>query len=263
MINDDDLDDALSPGLRSLLDDGAAGPAMSAEARDRLLSRVLLSVTAATVVASVPASASIATTTTAASATTTASATASATTAGLASALGFKISLAVLGAVAVVGVGSLVTPSLAPAALVAPVVAPAVTASVTASVGEPMLAPVLAPVSAPVSAPAPPVFVAAPPTKKASPTTSSPAAVSATWEVEQLEAARLALSRGDAVGALRVLQEHAAQAPASGMAEERQALQVLSLARAGRLEEARSLSLAFAALYPDSLFLDRVRAATP
>ena len=79
----------------------------------------------------------------------------------------------------------------------------------------------------------------------------------------RLEAARLALSRGDAVGALRVLQEHAAQAPASGMAEERQALQVLSLARAGRLEEARSSSLAFAALYPDSLFLDRVRAATP
>jgi hypothetical protein len=47
------------------------------------------------------------------------------------------------------------------------------------------------------------------------------------------------------------------------MAEERQALQVLSLARAGRLEEARSSSLAFATLYPDSLFLDRVRAATP
>jgi hypothetical protein len=79
--------------------------------------------------------------------------------------------------------------------------------------------------------------------------------------VAQLEAARLALSRGEAVEALGMLSAHAERAPESSLAEEREALTVLALARAGRVDDAQQAALAFGARHPDSLFLDRVRAA--
>jgi hypothetical protein len=267
MIHDDDdpgMDDALSPGLRSLLDDGAEGPAMSGAARDRLLGRVLATVAVTTVAgASAASAASVSSTTTAA--TTTAATTATATT-GITSALVFKATLAVALAVATVGIGIGVagsrspSPVSVPSALATAPTAPTAPPTVQAPV-PPVAVPVAVPVAAPVAVPVPePVAVAAK-AKKPEPLSSSPPAPSPAWEVAQLEAARVALSRGGAAEALGLLSELARRAPRSSLAEERETLMVLALAGAGRLDEARAAAQQFGARYPDSLFLDRVRAS--
>ena len=77
-----------------------------------------------------------------------------------------------------------------------------------------------------------------------------------------LEVARTALSRGDAVSALTSLDEHAKRFPGGQLTEEREALYVQALARAGRVAEAKARAAKFAKRYPDSMLLPVVEAAT-
>ena len=286
MIHDDDdlgIADALSPGLRSLLDDGAEGPPLSQAASDRLLGRVLASVSVTGVAgasagsaAPLPTTASLSTT-----APTMSIAAATTATAGMASALVFKALLAVALAVAAVGVGTVVSRSPSPVA--GPTFEPGPLLQAGPGASRPIASPT-GPLAMPLSAQSPPSMTAeasvdsgpqAMPARArksvssssssspspSSPSSSSPPAPSGAWEVAQLEAARMALSRGDATDALALLTEHAQRAPDSSVAEERQALMVLVLAKAGRVDEAREAAFSFASRHPDSLFLDRVRAA--
>lgn len=76
-----------------------------------------------------------------------------------------------------------------------------------------------------------------------------------------LERARSAVARQDAEAALAALDAHARAAPQSPMREEREALRVQALAKAGRLAEARQAATRFEAEFPESLFGARVRGA--
>ncbi len=76
-----------------------------------------------------------------------------------------------------------------------------------------------------------------------------------------LERARSAVARHDAEAALEALEAHAQIAPQSPMREEREALRVQALAKAGRLGEARQAAIRFEAEFPESLFGARVRGA--
>jgi hypothetical protein len=74
-------------------------------------------------------------------------------------------------------------------------------------------------------------------------------------ERQLLQQARRALVRGDALGALASLDEHGARYPSSQLAEEREALSVQALLRAGRTGEARVRGIEFRRQYPNSLLL--------
>jgi|CXWL01.1.fsa_nt_gi hypothetical protein len=78
-----------------------------------------------------------------------------------------------------------------------------------------------------------------------------------------LEQARTALSRGNAVDALTALAEHEGRFPAGQMAEERAAMQVLTLKALGRVDEARARAEQFRAKYPKGIFRASVDAAVP
>ncbi len=73
-----------------------------------------------------------------------------------------------------------------------------------------------------------------------------------------VQGARVAVLRGDGSVALSLLDEHRARFPRGRLAEERDALRVQALGRAGRLDEARSEASAFRQRYPDSLFLPAI-----
>jgi hypothetical protein len=73
-------------------------------------------------------------------------------------------------------------------------------------------------------------------------------------ERDLLEAARTALGRGDAAGALRQLGLHVVRYPAGRLVEEREALRVEALAAAGDRERARAAALEFRRRFPASLF---------
>ena len=77
-----------------------------------------------------------------------------------------------------------------------------------------------------------------------------------------LEVARTALSRGDAASALTSLDEHAKRFPGGQLTEEREALYVQALARAGHLSEAKARAARFAKRFPESMLLPVVEAAT-
>ncbi|MBX7114933.1 MAG: hypothetical protein K1X64_11455 [Myxococcaceae bacterium] len=76
-----------------------------------------------------------------------------------------------------------------------------------------------------------------------------------------LEQARTALSRGNAVDALSALNQHEKKFPRGQMAEERAAMQVLTLKALGRFDEARQRAEVFRAQYPKGLFRASVDAA--
>ena len=76
-----------------------------------------------------------------------------------------------------------------------------------------------------------------------------------------LERARAALGRGDSDAALRILGEHARDYPTSALSEEREALAIKALARAGRLAEASARLASFEARFPGSLMLSALKGA--
>jgi hypothetical protein len=77
-----------------------------------------------------------------------------------------------------------------------------------------------------------------------------------------LDVARAALVRGDNSAALEALDQHARIFGHALLAEERDALYVQALARAGRSDEARARAEAFRRTAPKSLLLPAVEAAT-
>jgi len=80
-------------------------------------------------------------------------------------------------------------------------------------------------------------------------------------QLAMLEQARTALGRGDANRALQLLAMHVREYPTSTLSEEREALAVKSLARAGRLEEAKTRLAQFEAQFPGSLMLSTLKRA--
>jgi hypothetical protein len=97
-------------------------------------------------------------------------------------------------------------------------------------------------------------------------TPSAPAAVpgddlTLAAERQLLGQARLALVRGDPLGALASLNEHGARYPGSQLAEEREALSIQAFLGAGRVGEARLRGVAFRHRYPKSLLLPALDAA--
>jgi hypothetical protein len=71
-------------------------------------------------------------------------------------------------------------------------------------------------------------------------------------ESRALQAVRDALRRGDAVGALATLEATRARHPASVLGQEREALTIQALARAGQRDAARSRARAFLEKFPTS-----------
>lgn len=86
--------------------------------------------------------------------------------------------------------------------------------------------------------------------------------VDALAEVELLQRAQLAYARRDFSDALALVQEHARRFPRGPLAEECEALRVESLVGAGRADEARRASRAFAARFPRSVLLSHIEAAS-
>jgi len=82
-------------------------------------------------------------------------------------------------------------------------------------------------------------------------------------ELQLLQRAQSAYARHDFAGALALLAEHGHRFPNGRLAEEREALRVRSLARAGRSDQARRALAAFAGRFPHSAFLPRLREAAP
>lgn len=70
--------------------------------------------------------------------------------------------------------------------------------------------------------------------------------------------ARAALSGGNTGGALIALEAHRSSFTRGELAEEREALTVMALARAGRLDEAKAKAKAFSSAWPRSLFQQAV-----
>ncbi len=91
---------------------------------------------------------------------------------------------------------------------------------------------------------------AAPAPAQPSPTTSDPAA-----ERALLQRARSALARREPGLALQALEEHRERFPASQLAEDRDALGILSLAADGKLDAARAALARFRRSYPQSPML--------
>lgn len=80
-------------------------------------------------------------------------------------------------------------------------------------------------------------------------------------QLAMLEQARTALGNGDGNAALRILAEHARVYPTSTLAEEREAMTVRALARAGRVEEAKAKLTQFESRFPGSLMLSALKRA--
>ncbi|HEX6836980.1 MAG TPA: outer membrane protein assembly factor BamD [Polyangia bacterium] len=75
--------------------------------------------------------------------------------------------------------------------------------------------------------------------------------------------ARSALQSGDTARALTILTAHARRFPRGQLAEERDALEIVALARAGDQPRARARAEEFVRRHPHSLFLPSVRQAAP
>jgi hypothetical protein len=88
----------------------------------------------------------------------------------------------------------------------------------------------------------------------------APSAGSSRREIAQLVRIR-ALLENDPVAAYRVAQRSEREFPHGGLSEERQALQVLALAKSGNMETAHRKALEFFARYPQSPMRELVKAA--
>jgi hypothetical protein len=80
-------------------------------------------------------------------------------------------------------------------------------------------------------------------------------------EVRLLEEADAELRRGDAIGALVTLGEHAAKYPAGALVDEREGIRAIALCRAGRLAEGRAAADRFLSAARKSSLATRVRNA--
>ena len=80
-------------------------------------------------------------------------------------------------------------------------------------------------------------------------------------ELALIDTAQSALARNDTPGALDALSKHANAFPNGRLAEQREALAIQTLVRAGRPSEANARASRFQKKYPRSLFLPVVRAA--
>ena len=141
-----------------------------------------------------------------------------------------------------VPVGRDVPPSLAPSASLLPIAAS--TTPPTAPVTSVSAAKPLAAKSAPI------------------PSVSASASVEASADEARLvETARTALVRGNAADALAALDAHSAKYPAGERAEEREALAVQALVKAGRTDDARSRAERFKKSFPGSIYLGAVNAS--
>ena len=78
-------------------------------------------------------------------------------------------------------------------------------------------------------------------------------------ELDLLQRAQAAYVGKDVAGALVVLAEHARRFPNGRFAEEREAIRVQALASAGRADEARRAADGFAARFPRSVLLRRLK----
>jgi hypothetical protein len=114
------------------------------------------------------------------------------------------------------------------------------------------------PVTVVVSAPAAPPPNVGPSTSLAAPPTPSsaaaPKASTDAGEVLALDKIRSALKSGDSASALAAVAEHEKRYPSGAHVEEREALAVQALARAGRSEEARARADRFHKRFPSSFF---------
>jgi hypothetical protein len=81
-----------------------------------------------------------------------------------------------------------------------------------------------------------------------------------TPQLEALGAIRATLARGDASGALVLIDDFAARYPSSPMAEEALVLRIDALSLAGRRSDAATLGESFLRKYPTSAYGERVRA---
>lgn len=285
----DDHDDDLPPHLRALLADHTSGPALSAAAERRLLARVVMSVGAAAVLGagtaagSAAASSSMASTSSAVAgaAASTATATASATTVGaFTSAVAFKVALGVMGVAGVVGAAVGVVGTARTARDETVVTTTASNTSATPAPAAPaavlVLPPSPPPAIEPPAAPAPAAVVvdaprsvsgrSAAPVASAVPAAAAVNAAVAAKDTELDEVAALAVVRdtlaaGHAQQALSMLDGLDEDAASTRFAEERLALRVIALSRAGFHEQAAALSTTFFARFPDSLLTARVQAA--
>jgi len=120
--------------------------------------------------------------------------------------------------------------------------------------------------SAPMHAP-PPVSVEAPAVVVSQPAVATkPVRVArdfrpSSGEVELVERIHLACARHDYTVALAMIQEHARRFPRGALAEEREALRIESLAGLGSTDEARRRAAVYAARFPRSVLLPRVKEA--
>jgi hypothetical protein len=81
-------------------------------------------------------------------------------------------------------------------------------------------------------------------------------------ELGLLRRAQVAYASRDFSAALVLVAEHARRFPGGRLAEEREALRVRSLVGSGRVDDARRVVTAFAARFPRSVLLSRLRDAT-
>jgi hypothetical protein len=81
-------------------------------------------------------------------------------------------------------------------------------------------------------------------------------------EARLIDEARALVHRGEVAGAFAVLARHARQFPAGTFREEREALRVLALGRAGRIEEAAAAAARFRSAFPRSVFVPIVNQVT-
>lgn len=76
-----------------------------------------------------------------------------------------------------------------------------------------------------------------------------------------VEQARMALARGDNLGALDAVREHAREFPRGKLREEREAVAIQALAQAGQAEQARARAALFRDAFPASVFLPAIEIA--
>jgi hypothetical protein len=119
------------------------------------------------------------------------------------------------------------------------------------------------PVTVVVSAPAAPPPSLAPSTSLAPPPTPATKPSTDAGEVLALDKIRSALKSGDSASALAAVAEHEKRYPSGAHVEEREALAVQALARAGRRGEASARADRFRKRFPSSFFTSIVNAAAP
>jgi hypothetical protein len=173
---------------------------------------------------------------------------------GLVIALAASAALAVVGASALAAFGLRAARRGEPAPGPAPRPVPARPAPASALPPPPAVAPVPTPApattaTAPVATPTP-----APHRRPARPATAQESYAA---ELDLLQRAQVAYADGALVDTLALLAAHGRRFANGRLAEEREALRVRTLTRAGRAEEAQRAAAAFAERFPRSVLLSR------